>query len=196
MPGPIQDGTGSSRLAEVDVNNRLSTTSVTSSEELDVNSAGNAYNLNTGIVNLTNDTETPLLYIKNNENKNLVITAIVIGMFNSANGSDTANVTATFIRNPTTGTINESSPTNIPINSNRNYGSKNTLTADAYLGGTGETMTNGDDHILVRISENSRTFVPINEILPKGTSIGIKIQPPTGNDGMNVYVAVICYLQD
>lgn len=66
-----------------------------------VKGGGNAFNVNTGLVELTNATETPLIYIKNNEEKDLVITAVAIGMFNSTNGSGTADVYATFVMNPT-----------------------------------------------------------------------------------------------
>lgn len=194
MPGQIQDGTGSSRLAKVDIDNKLSTAATTTSEALAANREGRAFNLNTGIVTLVDAVETPLIYLKNNENGNLVIEAVAIGVFNSANGLDTSNVCATFIRNPTAGTIIEDAEA-VPINSNRNYGSNINLVADVFLGETGRTMTNGADHILVRLSENQRAFVTINEILPKGTSFGVKFKPPTSNDSIGIYVAVICYVE-
>jgi hypothetical protein len=190
----IEDGAGTGKRAKVNASNKLKTDSTTHSQALDANIDGDAYNINTGIVTLTNATETPLLYLKNGEDKDMVVEAVVIGVFDSSDGDSTANVTATFVRNPTAGTI-VSGATAVDINSNRNYGSANTLSNSlAYKGATGNTMTDGDDHILVRITENSRNFISINEILPKGTAIGVKIQPPTSNTSMGVYVAVICYL--
>jgi len=197
MAEQIKDGTGSGYVAGVNSSNQLLTRSITQSEQVEANLTGDAYNINTGIVSLTDAADTPLLYLKNNElTKDLIIEAVAIGMFASTAGSATADVYATFIRNPTVGTIITSTPTDVPINSNRNYTSTNTLVADAYVGATGDTMTDGDDHIIVRLSTSSRSYIGINEILPKGASFGVKIKPPTSNTAMSAYVAVICYLKD
>lgn len=190
----IEDGTGTGQRAKVDANNRLFTNSVVASENEFANSNGNAYNINTGIITLTNAVETPVLYVKNNEDEPLHVSAIAIGMFPSADGVSTETPYSTVIRNPTAGTIITSSPTDVDINSNRNYGSQNTLTVDAYKGATGDTMTDGDDHIIFQQSEPSRLFATIDEVLPKGASIGIKIKPQTSNTSMDVYAALICHL--
>jgi hypothetical protein len=188
----IKDGTGKGYLAKVNANNELLVRSVTDSGEIAANEDGDAYNINTGLVNLTNANDTTLLYLKNNETRSLVVTAIVVGVFNSANGDNSADMYATFVRNPTTGDIITGS--DVDINSNRNFGSNNVLTVDVKKGASGDTIVNGSDHIIVRISENSRSFIGINEIMPQGTSMAVNIKPPTSNDGMNVYVAVICHL--
>ena len=194
MPDMISDGRGSNRKARVDVNHRLSTRAVTESEEVNANEAGDAYNINTGVVTLTDSVDTPMLYIKNNEERNLVIVAVAIGLGPDTGGSSSSWVKGTFIRNPTAGTI-ISGASAVPINSNRNYGSTNSLTADIYKGATGSTMTDGDDHILVQLgSSGSRSFITINEVLPKGTSFGVKIDPRTSNTSMDCYVAAITYL--
>ena len=189
----IKDGTGHGYLAKVDADNLLHTRSVQEGEALHSNLEGNAYNLNTGVITLTDAAETPVIYFKNNAEDRFIIESVVLGVWGS--DGDGLDMLATFIRNPTTGTI-ISSPTDVPINSNRNYGSTNSLNADVYVGGTGATLTDGDDHILVRITEESRGFIGINEVLPKGTSFGVKLTPPTGNTSMNCYVAVIGYLHD
>jgi hypothetical protein len=192
MTDMIRDGTGQGYLVKVADDNKIQTRSVTESAELDANQRGDAYNLNTGVVNLTDATETTLFYMKNNETRDFVVTAVVIGIWGSANG-DGLDMISTFIRNPTTGDIISGS--DAAINSNRNYGSSNALTADVKVGASGDTAVNGESHILVRVTEESRSFIAINEILPQGTSFAVNITPPTGNDGMNVYVAVIGYLE-
>ena len=191
MADTIIDGTGKGYQAGVTSDQRLLTEAVTETEAERANEKGNSYNMNTGIVNLSGTTETPMIYMKNNENEDVVIEGIVIGIWGSANG-DGLDMISTTYRNPTAGTI-VSGATDVPINSNRNYGSTNTLDADVYLGGDSITMTGGTEHLLVRITEESRSFVSINEVLPKGTSIGVSITPPTGNDSMNCYVALVCY---
>lgn len=196
MAEQLIDGTGTGFRVQVNSDNQLRTFATIETEAVFRNKAGFAYNLNTGLISLTDAVDTPIMYLKNNEEGDIIIEAVVIGAFNSTNGSSTADVYTTFIRNPTTGTIITSTPTNVDMNSNRNYSSTNTLTADVFKGATGDTMTDGNDHILVRLSTNSRTFVSINEVMPKGTSFGVKFKPPTSNTAMNVYAAIICYIHD
>jgi hypothetical protein len=190
----IRDGQGSGYLAGVDSRNRLRTRAVTTSENTQALQDGKAYNINTGIINLTDDVETPVLYIKNNEESDLHITAFAMGFENSTGGDNEPSL-ITVLRNPTSGTI-ISSPTNVDINSNRNYGSSDTLTVDAYKGATGDSMTDGTDHLLIYQNDLNRGFFTIDELLPKGTSIGVKIQAPNNNTGMNCYVAAICHLEN
>ena len=193
MAEQIRDGAGGRHLQRVDKNFRAHTFSITEPELVDANRQGDAYNINTGLITLTDAVDTPVIYLKNNELKEMVIEAVVFGIFDSTGGSSTADVYATFVRNPTTGTI-ISGATNVDINSNRNFGSANTLLADTYKGATGDTMTDGVDHILVRADTGTRSFVSINEVLPQGTSIGVKIKPPTSNTSVSVYVALVLYL--
>ena len=196
MPDIIRDGSGSGVSAKVDNDLRLHTRSVTETEEVHVNEEGDAYNVNTGIITLTNDDETPVLYLKNNETKDLIISAIAVG-FGSTNGTANNPATVTVVRNPTVGTIITSTPTDVDINSNRNYGSPNVLVADAYKGATGDTMTDGADHLVLFQNLNGRLFASINEVLPRSTSIGIKIDPQTtSNTSLRVYAALICYIRD
>lgn len=195
MPDTIRDGKGTGNLLEIDSNNRAHVSAVTIQENESANQNGDAYNLNTKNITLTNDSDTPVVYIKNNETQNLHIATVVIGQKPSA-GSSTTLSEITFVRNPTLGTIISSTPTDLSVISNRNYGSAKTLTVDAYVGATGDTMTNGDDHIFIYAGVNGRTAISIDEILTKGSSIGIKIKPPASNSSMVCYVAVICHLDD
>ena len=194
MAEQIKDGSGKGFLAKVNSSNQLLTRTVEEGEAIAANKDGNAYNLNTGIITLTDAVQTPVIYFKNNEDNDFVVEAVVIGIW--ASDGDGLDMLATFVRNPTDGTIITSTPTNVDINSNRNYGTSNTLSADVYKGATGDTMIDGDDHILVRITEESRSFIGINEVLPKGSSFGVKITPPTSNTSMNCYVAIIGYIHD
>lgn len=192
MPDSIRDGSGRGYLARVDDVGRIFTRTVTETQEQEALEEGDAYNLNTGKITLTNDTNTPILYFKNNEARDYIIIAVALGLGPSTGGSgDIPEVT--FIRNPTTGTI-ISSPTNVDINSNRNYGVNRTLTADVYKGATGDTMTNGIDHIFIYAKADNRSFITIGEVLPKGTSFGLKLKPQPGNSSMTVYAAIIGYI--
>jgi hypothetical protein len=130
----ITDGTGTGGAAKVNGDNRLYVDAITTTIQADANEKGNAYNLNTGVINLSSGSETAVMYLKNTDpTKLLHITAFAVGLGPSTGGVSTEIPKITIIRNPTAGSI-LSTPTNIDINSNRNYGSSNTLTVDAYKG--------------------------------------------------------------
>lgn len=193
MPETIRDGSGGGYLAKVNAQRRLYTSAVTQTETQEALKVGRAYNINTGIITLTSAADTPVLYVKNNEDVAMHIGAIAVGVGATTGGSGINQIT--IIRNPTTGTI-VSGATAVDINSNRNYGSANTVEIDAYKGATTNTMTNGDDHIIFFQGNNGRLFASIEEYLPKGTSIGIKFNPGAGNTSVDVYVALVVHFED
>ena len=189
----IQDGTSGSK-ATVSANNRLYTNSVVVTEDEQATKDGRSYNVNTGIINLSNSDDTPILYLKNTGGADLHITAIAVG-FGPSTGGSGGIPKITILRNPTAGTI-ISSPTNVDVNSNRNYGSADTMDVLAYKGETGDTMTDGTDHLILFQGAGGRLFASIDELLPKGTSIGVKIDPQPSNTSMDVYAALILHEED
>jgi len=194
MPNTIKDGAGDGFSAKVNANNRLYTNSVQKSEAGEANTKGNAYNLNTGVITLTNAVDTPIMYVKNNESQDLNITAIAVGLGPSTGGSG-GIPKITIVRNPTAGTI-VSGATAIDINSNRNYSSSNSISVNAYKGATGNTMTDGTDSLIFFQNSSGRLFATIDEVLPKGSSIGVKFDPQASNTSQDVYCALISHLSD
>lgn len=194
MAQSIKDGDSGS-IAKVDSNNRLHIQAVTTPEEWNANKNGRAFNINTGIITLTDAADTPILYVKNSNDLDLHVSAIAVGVGPSTGGSG-GIPKITIIRNPTAGTT-ISNANAVDINSNRNYGSTNTLTSVvAYKGATGETMTDGDDHILFFQTSSGRLFAGIDEVIPKGGSIGVKFDPQASNTSQDVYCALICHQDD
>ena len=63
----LRDGTGGSYLAKVSPENRQHTVSITQSTQEQAGLDGRAYNLNTGDITLTDAADTPVMYLKNNE---------------------------------------------------------------------------------------------------------------------------------
>jgi hypothetical protein len=195
MPDTIKDGGGGAGYeARVNALNQLYIRGVTETDAQAANSAGGAYNLNTGWITLTDAADTPVAYLKNNEDQDLHVEAFAVGV-DASTGGDSVFTRITVVKNPTAGTI-ISSPTNADIKSNRNYGSKKTLTADWYKGATGNTMTDGEDHIIFGHNDGNRLFAVISEVLPKGSSLGVKVDPPANNTSMDVYVALIVHLAE
>lgn len=194
MPDTIRDGGSGTTLAKVNANGRLYTDAISASESYAATKDGRSYNVNSGSITLTDAADTPLIYLKNNETQDLHITAIAVGVGPSTGGSG-GIPKITVVRNPKTGTIVDNA-TAVDVNSNRNYGSSDALTVDAYKGATGNTMTDGEDHILFFQTSNGRLFATIDENLPKGSSIGIKFDPQASNTSQEVYAAIICHLED
>jgi hypothetical protein len=190
----IIDGTGTGNQAKVDSEKRLRVFAVTQSGTIHNNLEENSYNLNTGLITLTSANESAVMYFKNNENNPYVITAVAVGLGPSTGGVATSIPFITVTRNPTGGTVVDDESA-VSINSNRNFGSTNTLTADVYKGAEGKTLTGDVEHLLFYQATSGRLYATIDEVLPKGTSIGVKVTPPTSNTSMTCYVALVGYLQ-
>lgn len=195
MSEAIKDGTGTGYLAKVGVNNRLYVDAVVSEEVAEANRDGRAFNINTGEITLTNDTDTPVLYIENTGVGDMHISSLIFGFGTSTGGTATEMNTITIVRNPTTGTV-ISGATACDMISNRNFGSNTTFAGNAYKGATGNTLTDGTDHIIIYQSDFGRTAVPVDERLPQGATLGIKVAPMSGNTSLTMYAAVVAHQEE
>lgn len=187
----IEDNTGSGNGAKVDVNNRLHVASVSEPEAIHSATMGDGYNINTGLISITADAT--LMYVKNNEAQDMVIEAIALGSFEGITHSDDPYIT--LIRNPTAGDL-ISDATAVSMNQNRNFGTSKTLTADAYKGKVGGTITGGDDIAILQATPGGRSFYTINFVIPKGSSLAIKLTANITSGTANWYAAIICHLKD
>lgn len=188
----VESGSGNGREAKVGNNNRLFTEAETTPEGVQALKNGDAYNLNTGIVSIS--ATTGMFYLKNNEDKNLFIEAIVVGT-GAGSYNTTGEVQIQVTRNPSTGTLIDNA-TAVSQNANRNFGSAKTLSATAYkAAASGNTITDGTDTILIgHPNAQGRTFATINLLLEKGNSIGVEVNPNLSSGSINCYVAAICHL--
>lgn len=191
----ILDGTGSSRAAKVSQDNRLSTSAVTETEADFATEQGTRFNVNTGTITLTDANNTTVFYMKNNEDSDLIITALIYNLGNSTGGS--GDLTVDVVRNPTTGDI-VTNANNVDIIQNQNHGSTRTLNANAYKGATSEALiTDGSVSISTLSSSGTgRIVIALGALtLPKGSSIAVNITPQSGNTSQNVQVAAACYVK-
>jgi len=191
----IVDGTGKSYGAKVDIDGRLSVDSINTDRESYSSQKGYSFNLNTGLINLTNGaTNNGVMYVKNNEDYPLVITNVFYQTGASTGG--TGNIIVSIYRNPTTGTL-ISGASAVEINVNRNFGSSRTLSVTAYKGATGSTITDGTKALeSILATATQRIAVSAGAItLPKGSSIAIQFRTPTSNTSMDVEFAIACYLE-
>lgn len=183
----ILDGTGDGNKAKVDKDNRVHALSVSATVQENGAIDGNTYNINTGSINLTSSNESALLYFKNNGDNDIQVTSIGYLIGNSTGGI--GDLQPKIVRNPTGGTI-VSNAVDVPVLINKNFGSFNSLTVDAYKGVEGDTLTGGEDGYYSLLPGDARAYLINTGVLqlPKGSSIGITMTPQTGNTSMNVQV--------
>jgi len=182
----IQDGTGSSKKAKVSNSNRLFVESVTRSEREEEALLGEAYIVGSGFVELTTTGTSAVLYFKNNEDEDLVITRFLIGVKKSSGGTENF-VTGIIYKNPTSMV---SGTTNSLILNNVNFGSSNTLNIDSEIGQTGALLAGGSAYLATVAPTENLTAEDASTILPKGSSIGVFITPPPGNTSIEVSIGI------
>ena len=194
MAEQIIDGTGSGQKAKVDKNKQLHVFAVTETEQKQAALKGNEYNINTGKIALTGTGESAVLYFKNDENTDFVITAVALGIgTRSATVTDLAEVV--IYKNPTGGDVITDASA-VEMKSNTNFGSSKTLkeTTLAYKGKDGGTVTGGDKHALL-FSGDGRLYASLNIELTRGSSCAITVDLNTSG-GANVYCVLIGYVRD
>ena len=191
MAEQILDGEGTGSRAKVGSDKRLQVRAVSEAEVIHNAELGNAYNFNTGLISITGDAT--LIYLKNNSDNNFIITGIAIGAFDGITHSDSPYLT--LVRNPTGGDL-ITEATAVSMNQNRNFGSSKTADADVYKGKVGGTLTGGDDIAILQCSKTSRSFFTIDFLLPKGSSVGVKLTANVSSGSANWYGALIGYFKD
>lgn len=191
MSETIKDGTGKGYQLKVGSDNRAQVRAVVEPEVIHNAESGNAYNFNTGLISITGDAT--LMYLKNNSDNQFILTGIALGSFEGITHSDDPYIT--LVRNPTGGDL-ISDATAISMNQNRNFGSSKTATVDIYKGKVGGTITGGNDIAILQSTPGGRSFYTIDFILPKGSSIAVKLTANVSSGSANMYCALIGYFKD
>jgi hypothetical protein len=185
----LKDGVGKGFYAKVDSTNRLHVDASQLPRSSVAAFDGNAYNINTGTINLTGTTNSGLLYVKNTGEKTIVIASFIYLLGNTDGSGDTL---VQVIRNPTAGTLISGGSEITPVN--RNFNTSKTAAATVLKGSHGSTVTDGTVVIESIFSGVGRQVVNVGAvILNKNNTIAIKVQAPTGTTDMDVQLAISCY---
>lgn len=187
----IKDGAGGGKSAKVDETNRLAVRAVIEEDQLHAAEIENAYNLNTGLISITGDAT--LIYFKNNEDLDFVVRDIALGSFEGITHSDDPYIT--LVRNPTGGDL-ITDATAVSMNQNRNFGTNNTLDANIYKGKVGGSISGGDDIAILQATPGGRSFYSIDFVLPRGSSLGIKLTANVTSGSANWYCALVGYIKE
>ena len=187
MTTVIKDGkTG--KTARVDSRNRLNTFAISETAPTDAAINGDLYNVNTGIITLTSGTVSSLMFLKNDDTVNWVVSRVFYNA--SASTGGTGRWLADVVANPTDGTLISAGTDFTAFN--LNFGSPESLAATLKKGAEGSTLTDGEVRVSTLVpSAGARVLIPFDSvILEPGSSLAIQITPPTGNTSMEIQVGV------
>ena len=183
MAEQLIDGTGTGSRARIK-NNRLYTLSISETIAEAAARAGDSYNVNTGVINLTSANKSAVFYLKNNGATDIAILTIGFLLGNSTGG--TGDLKVDVVLNPTAGTIVSGALAPL-IQANKNAGSSKSLTLDVYKGAEASTITDGSPWYDSLLAGAARPYVIATGsiILPKGSSVGVNITPQASNTSMD-----------
>ena len=187
--------------AKVNNNQRLYTYSEVISTSNNATDRGESYTITSGkVAALSSSTEHGIFYFYNAETNPFHVTGAVVSFAHTATlttGGD-AHLVQVY-RNPTTGTL-ISAPTGNMVVCNRNFSSTNAPSSSNldYYGACGSTFIDGVIHASTLIPENSDPRdIAIDELIPKGSSIGFTITTPSFSAGTtSVIIEMLGYFED
>ena len=195
METVVKNGSNGNTL-KIDDYGRALTLSVSESISEAGGRLGDTYNVNTGLINLTNSSKSAVLYFENNDVRDVEISIIGFLLGNSTGGSGDMNLDVDL--NVTSGTI-ISTATPTQIYSNKNAGSKKSITSNAYKGFQGATASGGIGAYTSLLNSATRQYAISTGliVLPKGSNMCVYVTPQTGNTSMNceVFLSVIHSLE-
>ena len=183
--GIIKDGKGTKHAAKVDNTNKLEVRGVNLTEFQDSLLEGKAFALASSVQTLTSTCISGLLYLKNCDDRDLLISKLVIITGTSTCGTGDAISTITI--NPTGGTLISGAGFAPAVN--LNFGSAIIADVTTFGGSEGSTVTGGVPISDVQTSPQVRDLVDV-AVLPKGFALAMSITPPAGNTSMKVTINI------
>lgn len=191
----ITGGTGQNYSAGVSSDNRLLVQADSHDAILTAAVSGRAFRFCTGLIALTSALPSAVMFLKNLEPQDLVISELVVRMNQSTGGANGVGLWEV-LRNPSAGTIvNAAVP--LATRLNTNFGNTAGFLADAFKGAEAATFTDGAVYATVNgLTVPQRIFLIETSgiILPRGTAIGVRYTPPVGNTSITITCEIGAYL--
>jgi hypothetical protein len=181
----LRDATGRANGAKIDSTNRLWVRSSALSQQLEAACNGDSFQLGSGVVTITSASESAVLYVKNNEDEDLLLTGINITSKSMTGSTDDVALAKLYTSNPT-GLSSSTSQT--PLNNN--FGSSKALDADVESGGNAVTVTGGSVTGAFYIPVNTFFNTEIAWVLPRGTSVAVSFTAGSGTTAWPVTVTL------
>lgn len=191
----IQGGNNPQQVAHVTVEGRLLTKTVALDAQQDAAEHGNTYNVDTGVFTLTDDAETPVLFLCNvGEDVSIKLSRLSLTAGPSAGGA--GQVLASLHTNITGGSI--VTDPEAPFK-NLNVTSPKTPMATARRGVTGSTFVSGNSEPVLRALFPGAPLFAVapydHVVIPRGGSVLIAITPPPGNTSMTIMASLLIFLE-
>jgi len=188
MSETIRDGKGQGYLAAVNRKNQLITRATALNQHTKSTIDGNYYEAYTGLITLTNASETGIIYIKPGlSDRILVVDKVFVDIWASTGGTGGGYIK--YYKNPTiTG-----GTTILPVNTN--FSLQNNLEGTFYKNLT--TMTGGTPWWTGYFDAGSSVVIDEEKFcIPEGYGFGISITAPSGNTSMILNINIATYIID
>jgi len=185
----IEDSTGTGKGLKIDNNNRATVQSISRTDVAHAALEGTAWNIHSG--EITFSAAGTMMYIKNNEAQDLIIENMIVAT-GSGTVSDSPEVKT--YKDVTGGDL-LTDATAIGFQANRNYGSEKALAADMYAGKSGGTIT-AEQVGLYYTGTSTRLVANINKVLPRGTTLGIYLDPKLSSGTIKAYCVITVHLKE
>jgi len=166
----ILDGTGAGYRAKVDDRNRVKINGTVREELLEASYDGRAFNINSEAITFTTTgTDLPLLYVKNNDTRDLVLTNFFISQSDRATAS--ASDVFRLYASPSAGSSNDiiANGTDVTV-VNRKVGTPNAFNIVAKKGGEGFDVTFAEPPMFYGFNTGFSNVL-VNYVIPTGQSI-------------------------
>ena len=181
-------GGGDGNVASVDETNRLMTRTVTETSFIEAALNGESFALATGDITLTSATESALFIYQNDNDSDVVFFSSTFSYGPSAAGVGTLQQIAYVQATTMTG----GTSTDVPIG-NLNFGSSKSTPSTTELGQEAATL-DGVANASRRFATDATFTNDFFVVLPKGSTIGISVIPPTSNTSMVVNATFDFYI--
>ena len=193
----IKDGSGQGYSVKVDADNRMFIRGVTENEFEHAVRNGRSFNVNTEFISITtgSTTEHAILYLKNNEDTDVVLAAWFIGTAGASGTTFGVGPVLKVYYNPTGGSlISDASPVEIV---NRQGGSSETFDITVYKAtGPNKTVTGTGTPILFQTHpKEGRAFGTVYLSLKKGASLAV-VYIPNGAEPLEIYTGFQGYVPE
>ncbi len=178
---------GGLNIAKVNKEGQLKTRSVTATEIENSVASGDAFQVYTGVINLTSSAKTAVLYLQNDDVSDILVTGATIGAGLSTGGANNS-VLVEAVGNTATSDDIVQNGTDVPF-INRNGGA-----ARQFVGvcrkGPSTSAVNGVPVSGALSDYTVEQQFELTNIISKGGNLAIEVTPPAGNTGMNMTITV------
>lgn len=184
----VDPSTGRINQAAVSEDGRLEVAAVTESIVIEAVEDGDAFTANTNLITLTSAADTPVFYLKNGVEDDILITSVNISTLGSTGGADNLIVVKRQVLFDPSSTL-ITAGTVVPA-VNRNGGSAKQFDGTLTKGATGLTLVTPTTISSIVGDFTTQQTLDFSSIIPKNGEVAVSVTPPAGNTSMGFIISV------